>query len=101
MKNYNHVILVNYDAKKVEDSRTWRALQYKILNRFAGDPANWKDRYEFVRNILTNPTVYQQMVRSIWNDGIIKNSINKKKVPTYVVSFNCLATRINEIIDSI
>jgi len=100
MKNYNHVILVNYDAKKVNDSRTWRALQYKILNRFAGDPADWKDRYEFVRNILTNPTVYQQMVRSIWNGGVIKNSINKKKVPEYVVSFNCLATRIHEIIDS-
>jgi len=100
MRNYNHVILVNYDVKTIKDSRTWRALQYRILDRYAGNTGDFKKRYEFIRDILLNPTIYNQMVRSVWNGGIIKNSIDKNKVPKYIASFSCLATRINQIIDS-
>lgn len=94
MKNYRHIILVTYELKDVFKRSKWRVLPYNELKKI--DNPSTANRYKFVFNLLLNKTFYNQFVNTIWNGGSIKDAI-PKKTPNYIVSFDCLASKIYDI----
>jgi hypothetical protein len=91
MKNYRHIILVTYDVKDTTKRSKWRVLPYNELKRV--ENTSTENRYNFVFNLLTNKMKYEQYLNTIWNNGSIKDAI-PKKTPNYIVSFDCLSSKI-------
>ena len=94
MKNYRHIILVTYDLKDVFKRAKWQVLPYNELKKI--DNTSTASRYNFVFNFLLNRITYNQFATNIWNGGSIKDAI-PKKTPNYIVSFDCLASKIYDL----
>jgi len=94
MKNYRHIILVTYDIKDTIKRAKWQVIPHKELKRV--DNSGTKNRYSFVFNLLLNKRTYNQFATNIWNGGAIKDAI-PKITPNYIVSFDCLASKIYDI----
>ena len=96
MKIFDKIILVNKDSKNMIDKKTWRKISKKIVDAHSG--RGCVVRYEFICDLLLNPTYYERMTY-LWTGGTLKNNISlKHKLPTYITSFKCLASRLVRLI---
>ena len=91
MKKFDKIILVNKDSKNMIDKKTWRKISKKDVKEVS---TTCKDRYQFITYLLLNPSFYERNTY-LWTGGMLKNNISlKHKLPNYITSFKCLASKL-------
>lgn len=99
MKTYNSIILVNFNSEDMIDKRTWRTVKRKTLEDLVKH-GTMDQRYKFAFDLLFDPNVYKKNANMLWAGGQLLNNISLKPLSTYIVSFRCLASKLNLMVQN-
>jgi hypothetical protein len=98
MKSYHKIILVNYDSNNMIDKKAWGAISRKDVDKVVKTGSSAR-RYKFISDLLLDPTEYKKMTY-LMNGGMLINNISLKyKIPDYITSFRCLASKLIKMIE--